>query len=86
MAVQIITTEDLELFRIHLLNDLRDLLKQTSKLEHKQYLRGNEVRKLLNISNGTLQNLRITDVLHPTKIGGILYYKQEEIEALFNVK
>uniref|UniRef100_UPI0025C5CFA9 helix-turn-helix domain-containing protein n=1 Tax=Flavobacterium sp. UBA6046 TaxID=1946552 RepID=UPI0025C5CFA9 len=48
----------------------------------KQWLKSNEVRKLLNISPGTLQNLRINGTLSYTKIGCILYYPYQDIEKL----
>lgn len=86
MAIQIITPEDLEHFRIQLLNDLRDLFSKSQNSEEKKYLRGNEVRKLLKISNGTLQNLRATNILHPTKIGGSFYYNLDEIQSILNGK
>jgi hypothetical protein len=41
-----------------------------------------EVKKLLNISSGTLQNLRINGTLSYTKIGGLLYYNYKDIEKL----
>jgi hypothetical protein len=37
------------------------------------------VKNLLKISPGTLQNLRMNGTLRFTKIGGILYYKYEDI-------
>ena len=45
----------------------------------KKWLKSNEVRELLGISPGTLQNLRINGTLPYTKIGGVLYYDQREI-------
>ncbi len=36
----------------------------------------------MKISPGTLQNLRIVRKLQPSKIGGILYYRYDEIEKL----
>lgn len=48
----------------------------------KKWLKSIEVRKLLNISPGTLQNLRINGTLRFTKIGGMLYYKLEDIHKL----
>ena len=44
----------------------------------------NEVRKLLNISPGTLQTLRINGTLPYTKIGGTMYYNLKDIEKLLN--
>ena len=45
----------------------------------KKWLKSNEVRKLLNISPGTLQNLRINGTLSYTKIGGIIYYAYSDL-------
>lgn len=78
MAVEIITREDLNEFRNQLLNDLKEIILSKPH-QTKQWLKSNEVRKLLNISPGTLQNLRINGTLSYTKIGGINYYKYDDI-------
>ena len=81
MSIEIITKEDLEFFRLKLLQDLKNIVgeKLPSK---KEWLKSKEVRELMKISPGTLQNLRITRKLQPSKIGGTLYYRYEEIEHL----
>ncbi len=83
MAVQIITIEDLNEFRNLLLNDLKEIINSKPQ-QSKQWLKSNEVRKLLNISPGTLQNLRINGTLSYTKIGGIMYYNHSDIDKLLN--
>ena len=83
MAVQIITIEDLNEFRSLLLNDLKEII-QSKPQQTKQWLKSNEVRKLLNISSSTLQNLRINGTLTYTKVGGIMYYENTDIEKLLN--
>ena len=83
MAVQIITIEDLNEFRNLLLNDLKEIINSKPQ-QTKQWLKSNEVRKLLNISPGTLQNLRINGTLSYTKIGGIIYYNHADIDKLLN--
>lgn len=50
--------------------------------EPKEWLKSYEVRKLLGISAGTLQNLRLNGTLPYTKIGGLMYYRYEEIRKL----
>jgi hypothetical protein len=80
-AIELITKEDLKTFRTDLLNDIKQLLKPGFG-EQKKWLKSYEVRKLMNISPGTLQTLRVNRTLHFTKIGGILYYKQEDIQRL----
>jgi hypothetical protein len=81
MAVEILTKQDLNEFRTLLLNDFRELL-QAKPQQTKQWLKSSEVRKLLNISPGTLQTLRINKTLSYTKIGGIIYYGYQDIEKL----
>lgn len=83
MAVEIITREDLDKFRLLLLKDITEILN--SKPDHsKKWLRAKEVRELLNISTATLQNLRINGSLTFTKIGTTLYYDNTDIEKLLN--
>ena len=83
MNLEIITKEDLYIFRQQLLNDFKALLTSSAQQpKESNWLRGHEVKKLLKVSNGTLQNLRIKGQLHPSKIGGLLFYNQKEIEML----
>ncbi|WP_149304209.1 helix-turn-helix domain-containing protein [Pareuzebyella sediminis] len=79
MGATIITTEDLMEFKVELLEDIKDLLNNQNKQSNKKWLRSNEVRELLGISPGTLQNLRINGTLPYTKVGGVLYYEYHEI-------
>ena len=58
MAIEVITREDLNEFRTLLLSDLKEILNSKSQ-QTQQWLKSNEVRKLLNISPGTLQILLI---------------------------
>lgn len=83
MNVEIITREELIEFRNLLLNDLKEIINSKTQ-QSKQWLKSNEVRKLLNISPGTLQNLRINGTLSYTKIGGIMYYNHSDIDKLLN--
>ena len=83
MAVQIITQEDLTEFRLTLLQDLKEILIKQGQPE-KKWLKSKEVRKLLNISPGTLQNLRINGTLSYTKVGAIIYYDSNDIEKLLS--
>ena len=82
MAVSVVTTDDLEVFRHNLKNDFAELLKNFKTPKHVQWLKSSEVRKILKISPGTLQNLRIRGTLSYTKIGCIIYYNQDDIDSL----
>ncbi len=81
MAVNIVTKEDLIEFRHLLLDDLKNII-HTKPHKQKQWLKSSEVRKLLRISPGTLQNLRINGTLTFAKVGSIIYYNYEDIEAV----
>mgnify|MGYP000110694634 FL=1 len=81
MAIEVITREDLNEFRTLLLSDLSSMFNSKPQ-QQKQWLKSNEVRKLLNISSGTLQNLRVNGTLTYTKIGGILYYSSNDLEKV----
>ena len=78
MNVELITREDLREFKTELLNELKQIM-QPGQGQSKKWLKSSEVRKMLNISPGTLQNLRINGTLRFTKIGSIMYYKLEDI-------
>jgi hypothetical protein len=80
MAQEIITTEDLQKFRLQLLEDLKAFVQLP--IQKKEWLRSKEVKKMLGISHGTLQNLRINKVLPYRKIGGIMFYKCDDIVKL----
>ena len=81
---QIVTIGDLEEFRNHLLNDLKKLLTQQQVSPEKKWLKSWEVRKLLKISAGTLQNLRDNGTLRFTKLGGIIFFRYADIQLLMD--
>ncbi|WDF55902.1 helix-turn-helix domain-containing protein [Mucilaginibacter sp. KACC 22063] len=86
MAIEIITKDDLDAFRQTLLNDIRELLSNGEKSETIEWLRCADVRKLLKISTGTIQNLRITGKLKSQKVGGIHFYSLRDIQNMVNGK
>lgn len=79
MGATIITTEDLYDFKLELLEDIKQLLQSQNGQVTKKWLKSNDVRELLGISPGTLQNLRINGTIPYTKVGGVLYYDYNEI-------
>jgi Helix-turn-helix domain len=81
MEILIVTKEDLYQLKNELLEEIKHLLVRENKVQ-KQWLRSAEVRKLLNISPGTLQTLRINGTLSYTKVGGTLYYSYQDIQKL----
>jgi hypothetical protein len=83
MAAEIITKDDLDEFREKLLNDIRAIIGIPGD-ERKKLLKSYQVKNMLKISSGTLQNLRLNGTLPFTKIGGIIYYKYEDIIKIFD--
>jgi hypothetical protein len=86
MATAIITTDDLQTFKIELLEDIKRLLKESSGQPGKKWLKSYEVQKVLGISAGTLQTLRNNETIEFTKIGGVIYYDYNEIQKMLNPK
>ena len=82
MELEVLTKKDLAEFREQLIGDLKKLFQLAPKEPEKAWLKSREVRQVLRISQNTLQSLRVAGKLHPTKVGGILYYSREEISAL----
>lgn len=82
MPTQIITTDDLHEFKIELIETISKLLKDNSGQTGKKWLKSSEVRELLNISPGTLQNMRLNGILPYTKIGGVIYYDVADIQQM----
>lgn len=78
MNVELITKDDLKQFKSELILELKQIFKPETA-HTKQWLRSAEVRKLLKISAGTLQNLRINGTLPFRKIGSIMYYAYNDI-------
>ncbi len=78
---ELVTKEALDAFEKRILEKIESLLRP-EKSQNKQWLKSKDVRKLLNISPGTLQNLRVNGTLAYTKIGGMMYYKFEDIQKV----
>ena len=85
MSVEVITKADLQIFRMQLLDDLKQILMVQTKAPAKKWLKSSEVRELLSLSAGKLQNLQITGKLPFSQIGGILYYRYEDVEKMSGI-
>ncbi|MEZ4802279.1 MAG: helix-turn-helix domain-containing protein [Gelidibacter sp.] len=82
MATQVLTTDDLYEFKIQLFEELKKLMDNKPQSGKKKYLKSSEVMEMLQVSPGTLQNLRINGTLPYSKIGGIIFYDAEEINLI----
>jgi len=88
MAATIITTEDLQVFKTELLSEIKELLAPVDPKNQKpeqpvpKWLKSHQVQRMLGISPGTLQNLRINGTIPYSKIGGVIFYSLEDINAI----
>lgn len=83
-----VTKEDLRQFGVMIVSNLRDAIQEilpSGKIVNDpQWLKSKVVRGILDISPGSLQNLRITGKVRFKKVLGSYYYSKEDIEQLFN--
>lgn len=82
MASNIITPEDLQKFKLELLEEIQKIIHAKHPAPVRKWLKSHEVRRLLTISPSKLQSLRDTGALPFTKIGAVIYYNYEDIEAM----
>lgn len=83
-----ITKDDLRQFALLLKNDIRTMLESAVKGEsediHPEWLKSRKVRAMLDMSPGSLQNLRITGKVRFKKVLGSYYYNRTDLESLFD--
>lgn len=85
---EVVTKEDLRQLAMLLLGEIRDLVneKQEKPAFSPGWIKSNKVRKALDMSPGTLQNLRITGQVRFKKIMGAYYYSKADLMKLFDHK
>tara|TARA_R110000868_G_scaffold136272_3_gene349180 strand:- start:2558 stop:2821 length:264 start_codon:yes stop_codon:yes gene_type:complete len=77
MTFEVITKDDLKTLKQEIITELKTILG--SKTEQKKWLKSADVREMLNISPGTLQNLRINGTLPFTSMGKTMYYDYDDV-------
>lgn len=79
-SILILSREELDSFKSELLSEIKKLTEENAKNE---WLRSVDVRKMLKISDSTLQTMRINSTVPAYKLGTTWFYKYSEImEAL----
>ena len=81
MSVEILTKEDLNNFKLELVNLITEIISK-GQPQKKEILSNEDVKDLLGISSGTLRKYRITGKISYTKIDNILYYKYDDVLKL----
>ena len=80
---QLVTIEDLENFKLDLISALNKILAEKVRSPEKKWLKSAAARKLIGVSPGKLQAIRESGLLAYTKIGGNIYYDQDDLFQLF---
>ncbi|SEW57460.1 helix-turn-helix domain-containing protein [Chitinophaga arvensicola] len=83
MAKEIITLQDLEVFKADLLKEIKALMDGRLQ-QNKKWLKSYQVRELLGISAGTLQTMRINGTLPFSKIGGLIFYDADLVNEVMS--
>lgn len=83
--MEIVSKQDLELFRVRIISDIERLLAASldRPIEEFDWLRSKSIRKMMDISPATLQNLRITGKIRYKKVMGSYYYNKTDLQKLF---
>ena len=76
--------DDFLALKQELISEIKSIAKAQFSSEGKQWLKGVEVRKLLNVSAGTLYTLRKNGTLPYTRIGGAVFYNAADINKMMN--
>ncbi len=84
MPASVVTPEDINKLKIELLEAIQIMLERRNGPVSRKWLKSHDVRKLLNVSAGTLQNLRINGMLPFTKIGGVIFYDYDDISKMID--
>lgn len=84
---EVVTKDDLREFGLVLLNEIRNIAEKSETKENEdispEWLKSRAVRKLMDMSPGSLQNLRITGKVRCKKIMGSYYYNKTDLKNLF---
>ena len=83
MALQVITTDDLIHFKNEMLTDIKTIFEKHLPDPYRKWVKTDELKKMLKVSNGTLQNLRINGTLKYSRLGGIIFYDLDHIQKIF---
>lgn len=86
-SLRLATIADLEEFKRQFFEEFRRVIGAGQSKPQKSWLKSSDVRKMLGISAGKLQTMRSCRQITFTRIGGVIYYEQSEIEQmLFQAK
>ncbi len=82
MEIELVTLADLENLKKEILTEIKKLISSPAAEPEKRWLKSKDVQKLLGISAGTLQTLRNRAMIPYSRLGGVIYYNQEEVKKV----
>ncbi|MTH15926.1 helix-turn-helix domain-containing protein [Flavobacterium sp. LC2016-01] len=85
---EFVTKEDLRQFGLLLLDKIQAVFQDKNSAQKDSlepgWLKSKAVRKLLDISAGSVQNLRTSQKVRFKKVLGSYYYNKEDLQKLFD--
>jgi len=88
LGMDLITKNDLDVMKVQIISELGMLIdrKLNGEKENEEFgwMRSKTIRRKLNISAATLQNLRITGKIRFKKLLGSYYYNSEDLQKIFS--
>lgn len=80
MLINFVTTEELQNFKKELITELSEVITKAKTIgPQKKWLKSYEVREMIGISPGTLQNMRMAGTIEFTKVRGLTFYNYDDI-------
>ncbi|MCF8294003.1 MAG: helix-turn-helix domain-containing protein [Chitinophagaceae bacterium] len=81
MKVDLITQQDMDTLH-EKVDRLINLLEKQPIPQPSEWIKSFEVKKLLRCSDSTLSNYRKTGLLKFSKVGGVHYYRNDDVQKL----
>lgn len=78
-----VTKDDLRQFSLMIIDEIRKLQPDLKKDDNVEWLKSRAARRLLTMSAGSLQNLRVTGQVRFKKVLGSYYYNRADLMKLF---
>jgi predicted DNA-binding transcriptional regulator AlpA len=82
MLLDVVTKSDLEQVKTDLIAAVKEAVTQAGGSMSKKWLKSTEVMDKLSLSASGLQNLRINGTIPYSRLGGVIYYDNSEIEKI----
>ncbi len=87
MEVELIALADVENFKKDILAEIKRLTSgKSADQPDKKWLKSQDVQKFLGVTPGTLQTLKNRAMIPYSRLGGVIYYNQDEVRKVLENK